>query len=465
MKREHILPRIVSRCGPFVPGLLLAAVSCTAAQAVAQTASTAVSGQDGAVPVKITLDEAIRRAEASEPTYAAAQAESRSAALDRSIARAGMLPTARVFSQAFYTQPGDQPEETGQGAGSRPLPRFIASNAVREYIGQVNIDETFGLDRVAGARRADAASAVAAAGLEIARRGLVAAVTGFYYGVAAADRKQAIAERAKAESDDFVRLTIEREQAREAAHADVVKAQLQQQQRDRELADARLTSEKARLELGVLLFPDPHTPYELAISDQIAPLASRAEVNQAAAGNNPDLKGALANLQISNADVLAARAGYLPSIGLNVTYGIDASQAAFNGPDNAHNLGYSAAASLNIPVWDWLATQHKVRQSQIRREAAQVALSATQRRLIARLDEAYSEAETARSQLVSLDQSVATAAESLRLTRLRYTGGEATVLEVVDAESASVLAENAREDGRLRYRMALASLQTLTGTM
>ena len=116
-------------------------------------------------------------------------------------------------------------------------------------------------------------------------------------------------------------------------------------------------------------------------------------------------------------------------------------------------------------MWDWLSTQHKVKQSEIRREAAQVALSSTQRRLIARLDEAYSEAEVARDQLASLDASAATAAESLRLTKLRYSGGEATALEVVDAQNAYVSAENAREDGRVRYETARADLQTMTGTI
>ena len=69
------------------------------------------------------------------------------------------------------------------------------------------------------------------------------------------------------------------------------------------------------------------------------------------------------------------------------------------------------------------------------------------------------------NQLDSLDLSAATADESLRLTKLRYSGGEATVLEVVDAQNAYVLAENAREDGRVRYEAARANLQTLTGTL
>jgi len=182
------------------------------------------------------------------------------------------------------------------------------------------------------------------------------------------------------------------------------------------------------------------------------------------------LKSAFASLKVSDADVLAARSAYLPTIGLNYIYGIDANEFAVNGPMTsdgvrARNLGYSASVTVNIPVWDWIATEHKVKQSEIKRDAARVALTATQRRLIAQLDETYAEAEVARDQLASLDASVATAAESLRLTRLRYTGGEATVLEVVDAQAAFITAEDNREDGRVRYEAALAALQTLTGTM
>jgi outer membrane protein TolC len=101
----------------------------------------------------------------------------------------------------------------------------------------------------------------------------------------------------------------------------------------------------------------------------------------------------------------------------------------------------------------------------MRRDAAQVALTATQRQLIANLQEYYAGAQTARQELESLDTSVATAAESLRLSELRYKAGEALVIEVVDAQNAYVAAENAREDGRIRYETARAQLQTLTGTM
>jgi outer membrane protein TolC len=53
----------------------------------------------------------------------------------------------------------------------------------------------------------------------------------------------------------------------------------------------------------------------------------------------------------------------------------------------------------------------------------------------------------------------------LRLTDLRYENGEGTVLDVVDAQSTLISAENAQADGVVRYQTALAQLETLTGRL
>ncbi|MFP5235157.1 MAG: TolC family protein [Acidobacteriota bacterium] len=432
-----------------------------------------------APPVSITLEEAIHRAEANDPAYASAKAQERIAGLDKSIARAALLPTARAFSQDVYVQPNGIFTEGDAGQHSAPMPKFVSADARPwEYIAQGMVDEDVNLAAVSGLRRADAAAAQAAAEQEIARRGLVSGVTSLFYTAAAAEARAKVAARARDEAADFTKITQQREQAREAAHADVIKAQLEEQTRIREWQDAQLAAAKARLQLGVLLFPDPRTPYTLDTPAAPTALASRQDIEGAAAKNNPELKSALAAMRVSQADVLAARGAYLPDVRFNVAYGIDANQFATKAPlvtvtdpqgtpkqFQVNNLGYSTSFTVSLPVWDWLSTQHKVKQSEIRRQVAKVALTNTQRQLIASLDESYAEAATARDQLASLDLSVKTAAESLRLTKAAYQGGDATVFDVVAAQTAYVTAENAREDGRVRYESALAALQMLTGTM
>ena len=429
--------------------------------APAQTVQSAVASAAQSGP-SITLDEALARARANEPIFAAALAASKISSLNRSIARSALLPTVVYHNQYLFTQPNGSTNQAGS-TGAQSAPRFIANNSVHEYVSQAQANEIIGFAQVTAAARASADAAVAAAEMEISRRGLTATVVQLYYGVTTAQSKVAVEQRATHEAQDFVSQTQLREQAREAAHADVLKAQLTLQQRQRDLSDVQLAADKARLDLGVLLFPDPRTSYAV-VPPSISALTDRAAIESAANNNNPDLKSALATLRSKNFGVTGAKAAYLPDLGVNVTYGIDAQQFAITGPGGVHNLGYSAAATLDIPVWDWFATQHRVKQAEILRDAAKVSLSATQRTLIAQLDEFYAEAAVARQQLDSLDLSVRTADESLRLTRMRYTAGDATVLEVVDAQNSLTLAELARADGATRYQLSLANLQLLTGT-
>ena len=440
----------------LITSLTLCFISASAqAQSIATTAPS---------PVVVTLEDAIHRAQQNEPTFAGARGDQQLVAIDRYLTKTALLPSVVYHNQALYTQPNGQKNQGGQ-TGNQPAPIFIANNAVREYASQASINETVGLKQFADVRVASAAAARAAAELEVARRGLVAAVVDLYYTVSNADRKQTVLTEALNEAQSFTDLTQKREAAREAAHADVVKADLERQQRQRDVTDARVAAEKDRLELAVLLFPDPRTPYATVAAPAKQPLPTREEVNSAAAANNPEVRSALAGLQQSDAEVLGAKAAYLPDLALNFTYGIDAPQFAKYGPDGVRNLGYSISGTLDIPVWDWFSTQKRVKQSEIRRDVARVSLTAAQRRLIADLDEAYSEANAANEELDLLDQSVRTAAESLRLTRLRYSAGEATVLEVVDAQNAYTAAESAQADGALRYQNARAGLQILTGTL
>ncbi len=413
----------------------------------------------------LTLDDVIRLAQANEPAFAAAAAESQATALERKDAKAGLLPSVVYHNQYLFTESNHTYAATVEGGHLQSLPVFIANNAVHEYYSQASVSETLGLAGTAAVRLANANAARAQAEFEIARRGLVATVVALYYSVRSGAERTVVAQRALDEADRFVDIAQKREAAGEAAHADVIKARLEQEQRQRELAEAKLGEEKANLELGVLLYPDPATQFTLADGEALPALPDRQDVEAAARTNNPEVRSAIATLQASQAATQAAWAGLLPDLALNYTYGIDAPQFAANGPDGARNLGYSAGVTVDIPVWDWLTSERKVKESRMRATASKVALSAAQRRLLADLTEFYNEADISRRQLASLDASVVDAREALRLTNLRYVNGEGTVLEVVDAQSTLVSAEDARADGLLRYHVALAQLETLTGRL
>jgi outer membrane protein TolC len=104
-----------------------------------------------------------------------------------------------------------------------------------------------------------------------------------------------------------------------------------------------------------------------------------------------------------------------------------------------------------------------VRQAELRLQQARNDLSLTQRQLLSNLNAFYLEADAASLQAASLRHSVDLAQESLRLALLRYQAGEATALEVSDAQASAAEARSAFTAGLVRRRVATATLQTLTG--
>jgi outer membrane protein TolC len=348
--------------------------------------------------------------------------------------------------------------------------RFIANNAPHEYISQGNVHQSLDLASWENYRSVAAQAAAAKAKAEVAARGLVVTVVQNYFAAAAAEKKLESASRTADAGEKFLQLTQALEKGGEVAHSDVIKADLQAQERRRQLQEAKLGLLNARLDLAVLLFPDFNDHFEIGddLHSNVA-LPPQPEFEAQAAQSNPDVRAALAGVQAAGHDVNAARAGYLPSISLDYFYGIDAPQYAVNGPfvNGSHisNLGSSYIASLSLPVWNWGATQSRVRSAELQRTQAKRELSFAQRKLLAEMRSLYSEAETALNELAGLQRSAELSEESLRLTTMRYQGGEATVLEVVDAQTTFAAANAAYQDGAVRYRVALANLQTLTGVL
>jgi outer membrane protein TolC len=447
---------------PFSVGLrkciraCVAAALLSASAALAQQNPPSQNAQSSSAPVRMTLRDALNRARENSVAYQAILTQAGLAHQDKNQALSALLPTVNYNTSAIYSQ--------GQGIDGSPV-KFIANNAVHEYISQGNVHAALNMAAISDLRRAGAAAAAAKARVEIASRGLVVTVVQSYYATLAAQQKLESSQRASDEGEQFFKITQNLERGGEVAHSDVIKAELQANDRHRQLQEARLALLNARLDLAVLVFADFNDNFELAEDLHAAvPLPTLPEVQQRAAQDNPDIRAALEAVREAGHEVTASRAAYFPSLGVDYFYGIDAAHFATR-TDGVSNLGSSIVASVNIPVWNWGATQSRVKQAELLRDQAKRELSLSQRKLLAELQSLYAEADTAASELASLSRSAELSKESLRLTTLRYKDGEATVLEVVDAQTTTAGADAAYQDGAVRYRVALADLQTLTGTL
>jgi outer membrane protein TolC len=433
-------------------------VSCIALAAQAQNPPPAAPPPQAptapAPTLTLSLDDALARARANAQQLLSADIAARIAREDRVQAKAALLPTAQWQNGYIYTQPN------GTTSGV-----FVPNDGPHLYSNLLNAHaEPYSPGKRADYQASIAAEAVAQAKVEIARRGLNSTVVQNYYGMVVAQRKLANARQSLDETRHMFDITDKHEKAGEVAHADVVKAQIQVDQRERDLQDAQLALDKARIGFAVFLFPDFRQDF--AVVDDLnraTPLPAFPEVQNLAQQNNPDIRAAQATVTQENFGIRSARAAYLPSVSIDYWYGLEANHYAIR-DDEGHNLlGSSFQVQLNVPIWNWGSTRSKVKQAEYRLQQAKVDLSFTQRQLLANLSSFYAEAQVASTQLASLQHSLDLSAESLRLTLLRYEAGEVTILELVDAQSTLIAARNAHADGLTRYRLALGNLQTLTG--
>lgn len=405
-------------------------------------------------PLTITFQEALDRARKYGIEIQSANITALLAREDRIQAKAAMLPQTQSFNQFIYTQPNGTPSGV-----------FVANDGPHVYSIQAQAHQDFSLAKLADYRRTIAAEAVAKAKADVAARGIVSTTVQDYYAVVIAQRKLINAQQTLEDARKFLDITQKQERGGEAAHADVVKADLQVRQHERDVADAQLAIDKARVALAVIIFPDFRHDFTAADDlNNVTPLMPFGEVQDLALSKSPELRAAQAGIVESGAEIGVARAAYLPTLALDYFYGLNANQVAIHNEDHLNLIGSVAQATLTIPIWNWGANQSKVRQAELKVKQAQLDLSLAQRTLMANLNSFYLEAQLAQAQIDSLKKSVDLSAESLRLTVLRYTAGEATALEVVDAQTTLAQARNALDDGLSRYRVAQANVQTLTGS-
>jgi outer membrane protein len=454
--RRCATPRLVAlpaRSFGCVAVVLALLVSGGGAHAQQNQAPAASSGESG-TPT-IDLKNAIERAKSVSQQLQSAQLSSLLAREDRLQAKAGLLPTLGYNNQFIYTQ--------GNGTSSGV---FVANDGVHIYSSQGAVhEELISFTRIAEYRRSVLAQTIAEAKAEVVARGLVAAVVQSYYAVVLAQRRAANARQSLEEVQRFAEITEKLERGGEVARADLVKARIVLQQRQRDFQDSQLAIEKARISLGTLIFQELRLDFIIVDDLQTqVPLGTLEEFRAAAGERNPELRAAQLTVQHETLGISAAKAEYLPSLNLDVWYGINASQFSTWSGD-IRNLGYSGQASLVIPVWNWGATKSKVRQAEFRQRQAQLDLSLTQKQLLSELSSLHAESRAALAQLDSLRSSLELASESLRLTLLRYQAGEVSILEVVDAQATVTQARNALDDGLSRHRVTLANLQVLAGTL
>lgn len=410
-------------------------------------------------PGRLGLEEVLRLANAQVSGLRQAQLNERVAEEDVRQARAAFLPKVTAPFDYIYTSPA-----LGLPRGEPRAPSYIANNAISEY--QALLSVAGDLD-LSGRLRATlsrnrALLEAARAGTEVARRALRQASTEAYYGLALAAAARRAAEQNLAAAREFEHITSLLLSGGEVASVDLTRAQLQTNQREGELEQARAAEEVAAAALRV--FVGYEQARAIAAADLSTLTPAPGEVERFAADTikrRPEFTQFEAQERAAEQDILVARADRHPQLSYTLNGGFDTD--SLRPPRLREHTGVSAAVNLSIPVFDWGAAKSRERQARARLQIAQNERAQAERGFAQEFNAARVQALSASTRIRLASEGVRLAESNLNTSIARYRAGEAQVVEVTDAQTTLAAQRLAFFQALFDYQLALARLRQAAG--
>lgn len=405
-------------------------------------------------PKPLALEDCIRLAEAAPNAVSLAQQERDIADRGVTQARTGFLPQAEILSGFIYNSPRLDDRSTFSFAPLNGIRQYTALGVVTQEL------DTSGRLR-AELARARANQKSATVNVEIARRDLRRAVAITYYRLLLTRHLVSVITDALKESRDFEGRAQLLFQNGESARADVVKASAQVAFLQQALSGAELEAKLANQELAAFWTKDVDEP--LDVSDALeAPLP--APETEAGGLNNlaPYLKRLEFNLFDAErkgfeAEAKIARSALLPQFNFVYQYGIDSTTLRFN------ERGQAAYFNLRIPVFDWFRARSQTEQSKLRAAQVETNRAISERQFSREYRNALARVQQLFAQIALTREQVRLAEEDLRLSRVRYEGGEGASLDVVTAQNQLAQARNNYFTSVANYLNARTDLEVASG--
>ncbi len=181
--------------------------------------------------------------------------------------------------------------------------------------------------------------------------------------------------------------------------------------------------------------------------------------------NNPTLLAQKDNVQTAEHNITTARAGHLPTIMANVSYGKNTTW--YQNPvgyDPNRPASTTIGLTLNVPIFSGGLTQSRVRQSIYQRDAATDAMELQRRQIVQDTLNYYRSVLAGISQVESGKAAVESGEKALEATRAGFEVGTQTFTDVLLAIQALTQSESTYAQARHQFILDKLLLQQAAGT-
>ena len=297
------------------------------------------------------------------------------------------------------------------------------------------------------------------------RTALASQVVKSYAALQALDAQIGIYKQVLAGQRDGLRLQKLRLDAGDMAELDWRQLEAELLNSELQLPKLERARGEAERALALVLGRSPKALLEQGVQRAARPTGGIAELPEGIPSDlllrRPDVQSAEARLAAAGARVNVARAAYLPSIGLSASFGGQSSELSKLFDSNS--LVWSVVASLTQPIWNGGRLDANLDASKARQLQAELDYRDSVATAFKEVGDALGAHGEARASLVTSQRRSDALQRAAQLTRLRFEGGEASRLLVIDAERLALLAQLQVQDERRGLLSAQAEVYRALG--
>ncbi len=281
-----------------------------------------------------------------------------------------------------------------------------------------------------------------------------------YYQLLTARELERVAVQTVRQTKYHVDLAQARHQNGIAARSDVLKAQTAKADAYLQLVRVKSQVRIIRGQLANAMGLPPAASFalaELPPNPQTGEAADIKRLMDEAVGRRPELSAALADMAGDRAKIKAAKARYWPMIFLNSNYGLR--DRTFIPSRDEWSIGLG----LSLPLFDGFDREYTIQETQANLAAATSSYKTLRHDIELEVWTAYSQLSEAAQAISAAQTMVASAEESARVTEGEYKNGSASIIGLIDAQTARTSANVQLAQSRFAWYIARAGLERAVG--
>ena len=254
------------------------------------------------------------------------------------------------------------------------------------------------------------------------------------------------------------------------AKAEVAQLEAQVATDEYNLVNAQGQVARYKLQLKQLLELTDSSDFDIAIpqaSDEaaLATVPSMNDIYGNALVTRPEIKNAQLGIEASKLQEKIARAGYMPTIGINGSVGASTTSASDNtwGKQMKSNLTGGIGLNLSIPLYDQRSTKSSIRKAKIQQQEQQLDLQDKQKELWSTIEGYWLDANTNQARFKAAKVSTESAKESYELVSEQFKEGLKNIQELTTGKTTLLNAEQNRLESKYTTILSMQMLNFYNG--